>query len=74
MTIVLKNKATLIFDDFIFRCSIGKRGLTKNKIEGDKKTPIGNFSLGNLYYRNDRKIKPISKLKKWTVISNAGEN
>ena len=63
MTIVLKNKATLIFDDFIFRCSIGKRGLTKNKIEGDKKTPIGTFSLGNLYYRKDRHSKPFTKLK-----------
>ncbi len=63
MTIVLKNKATLIFDDFIFKCSIGKRGLTKNKIEGDKKTPIGTFSLGNLYYRKDRHSKPFTKLK-----------
>ena len=47
MTIILKNKATLIFEDFIFRCSIGKKGLVKKKIEGDKKTPIGTFSLGN---------------------------
>ena len=26
MTIILKNKATLLFDDFIFKCSIGKNG------------------------------------------------
>tara|TARA_B100001175_G_scaffold312978_1_gene319853 strand:- start:101 stop:595 length:495 start_codon:yes stop_codon:yes gene_type:complete len=63
MTIVLKNKATLIFDDFIFKCSIGKGGLTKKKFEGDKKTPIGTFSLGNLYYRKDRNSKPVTKLK-----------
>ena len=63
MTIILKNKATLIFDDFIFKCSIGKKGLIKNKIEGDKKTPKGIFSLGNLYYRKDRHIKPSTKLK-----------
>ena len=31
MTIILKNKATLQFDDFIFRCSIGKGGLSKKK-------------------------------------------
>mgnify|MGYP007000443977 len=54
MTIILKNKVTLKFDDFYFKCSIGKKGLTKKKIEGDKKTPIGLFSLGNLYYRPDR--------------------
>ena len=63
MTIVLKNKETLIFEDFIFRCAIGKNGLTKKKLEGDKKTPIGVFSLGNLYYRKDRHQKPITKLK-----------
>ena len=63
MTIILKNKASLVFDDFIFRCSIGKKGLIKNKVEGDKKTPIGIFSLGNLYYRKDRYPKPFTKLK-----------
>ena len=63
MTIILKNKATLIFDEFKFQCSIGERGLTKNKKEGDKKTPKGIFSLGNLYFRKDRNSKPNTKLK-----------
>ena len=63
MTIILKDKATLVFDDFIFRCAIGMNGITKKKVEGDKKTPIGTFSLGNLYYRKDRNIKPLTKLK-----------
>ena len=63
MTIVLKNKASLLFDDFIFHCAIGKKGLAKNKLEGDKKTPIGTYSLGNLYYRKDRSPKPLTKLK-----------
>ena len=34
-----------------------------NKIEGDKKTPIGNYELGPLYFRKDRKTKPKTKLK-----------
>ena len=63
MTIILKNKVTLKFDDFYFKCTIGKKGLTKKKIEGDKKTPIGIFSLGALYYRSDRNFKPLTKLK-----------
>ena len=63
MTIILKNKATLKFDEFYFKCCVGKKGLTKKKIEGDKKTPIGTFSLGNLYYRADRNLKPLTKLK-----------
>ena len=63
MTIILKNKASLQFDDFVFHCAIGKKGLAKNKFEGDKKTPIGTYSLGNLYYRKDRNPKPLTKLK-----------
>ena len=71
MTIILKNK-TLIFDDFIFNCSIGKKGLIKKKVEGDKKTPIGIFSLGNLYFRKDRNEKPQTKLKCIPIKKNMG--
>ena len=63
MTIKLKNKYTLIFDEFEFKCCIGKYGLTNNKQEGDKKTPKGIFSLANLYFRKDRNSKPHTKLK-----------
>ena len=63
MTIILKNKHTLIYKDFEFKCSIGLNGLSRQKKEGDKKTPKGTFSLGDLYYRSDRQIKPETKLK-----------
>jgi len=63
MTIILKNKYTLLIDDFFFKCSIGKNGLTKTKIEGDKKTPKGTFGLENVYYRSDRVDKPETPLK-----------
>ena len=63
MIIKLKNKDTLICDDFQFKCSIGKKGLKKNKIEGDECTPIGTFSLGPVYYRNDRVDRPNTKLE-----------
>ncbi|MSP10201.1 MAG: transpeptidase [Pelagibacteraceae bacterium] len=72
MTIFLKNKQTLIFDDFIFKCSIGTNGLTNNKIEGDKKTPRGIFGLENLYYRKDRLKKPETKLKCLVIKKNMG--
>ena len=49
MTILVKNKHTLHIDGFKFRCCIGKKGLTKNKKEGDKKTPKGTFEIENLY-------------------------
>jgi L,D-peptidoglycan transpeptidase YkuD (ErfK/YbiS/YcfS/YnhG family) len=63
MTILIKNKHTLLIDEFRFRCCIGKNGSTKNKKEGDKKTPKGTFEIENLYYRKDRLAKPITSLK-----------
>ena len=63
MTIFVKNKHTLKIDEFEFRCCIGKKGLTKNKREGDKKTPKGTFEIENLYFRKDRKKKPLTSLK-----------
>ena len=62
MIIYLKNKHTLQVDNFYFPCSIGKNGLTKKKIEGDKKTPIGLFEISHLYYRKDRIKKPQTQL------------
>ena len=67
MIIRLKKKGTLICDDFQFRCSIGKNGLKKNKMEGDNCTPVGTFSLGPVYFRSDRIDKPDTKLKTFKI-------
>ena len=72
MKINLKNKYTLKIDDFKFKCCIGKNGLKKNKIEGDKCTPKGIFKLGTLYYRKDRVKKPITTLKIKKIKKNMG--
>ena len=63
MIIYLKNKHTLQVENFFFRCVIGRNGLTKNKVEGDKKTPKGIYQLENLYFRKDRINKIETKLK-----------
>ena len=72
MKITLKNKYTLKIDDFKFKCCIGRNGLKKNKIEGDKCTPKGTFKLGTLYYRKDRVKKPITSLKTKNIKRNMG--
>ena len=72
MLIKVKNKDTLVVDDFIFKCCVGKKGLNKNKIEGDNSTPKGLFSLGELYYRPDRVAKPETKLKIRRINKNMG--
>ena len=72
MILKVKNKDTLLVDDFIFKCSTGKRGLKKSKKEGDKCTPIGLFSLGQIYYRPDRLDKPDTNLKIVPIKKNMG--
>ena len=72
MIIYLKNKHTLQVDSFLFRCSIGKNGLAKKKIEGDKKTPIGSFEIGHLYYRKDKIKKPKTRLNCISIQKNMG--
>ena len=54
---------TIFIFVFKFKCSIGKKGLTWNKKEGDKKTPKGIFKIENLYFRKDRIKEPLTSLK-----------
>lgn len=72
MIIELKNKQTLKVDDFFFKCSIGKNGLSIKKKEGDKKTPRGLFGIEYLYYRKDRIDKPKTTLKCIKIKKNMG--
>ena len=62
MIIKLKNNDTLIIDEFILKCCIGRKGISKSKVDGDFRTPYGKFKLGNLYWRPDRVKKPETKL------------
>ena len=70
MLLKLKNKEHLIVDEFKFKCSIGKKGLKTNKIEGDKSTPKGMFELGTLYWRKDRINKIETSLNKKIIRKN----
>jgi L,D-peptidoglycan transpeptidase YkuD (ErfK/YbiS/YcfS/YnhG family) len=52
---ILVNQNNLVtYNNKNYKCSLGINGLNKTKIEGDKSTPIGIFSLGKLYVRTDR--------------------
>ena len=62
MIIHVKNKNTLIIDDFKLKCCIGKNGLNSNKNEGDYSTPSGLYNLKKLYFRKDRVGIPKCKL------------
>ena len=70
MLIKLKNKDTLKFDDFKFKCCVGKNGIKQNKFEGDKSTPKGIFEIGPVYYRADRIKKPNTLIRSKIITPN----
>ena len=70
MIIHVKNKNTLIIDDFIFKCCIGKNGINSNKKEGDFSTPKGLFNLKKLYFRKDKVDYPKCKITKKIIKKN----
>ena len=72
MIIRIKNKDTLIIKDFNLKCTIGKGGINKNKIEGDFCTPYGKFEIGKLYWREDRVSLPETKLSNKKIKKNMG--
>ena len=70
MLIHVKNKNTLIIDDFKFKCCVGKNGLNYNKKEGDYSTPKGLFNLKKLYFRKNRVDIPRCRIKKKIIRKN----
>ena len=72
MLIIVKNEDTLLYDEFKFKCCVGKNGISSNKKEGDKKTPKGTYSLDSVYYRSDRISKFETKLKKIKIKKDMG--
>ena len=70
MIIHVKNKDTLIIDDFRLKCCVGKKGLKYSKIEGDYSTPKGLFNLKRLYFRGDRVGIPKCSLNKKLINKN----
>ena len=72
MIIHIKNKDTLIVKEFKLKCSLGKKGIRKNKVEGDYCTPSGKFKIGKLYWRADRVKLPDTKLPYKKIEKNMG--
>ena len=71
MHISLKNKL-LYFYNYKIKCSIGKKGLTYKKREGDLRTPRGSFKFEFLLFRKDRVKNINTGLKKIKILKNMG--
>ena len=62
----------MYFKHYKIKCAIGKRGISKNKYEGDLCTPIGKFTFEYLLYRKD-KIKNLkTDIPKKVIKKNMG--
>jgi L,D-peptidoglycan transpeptidase YkuD (ErfK/YbiS/YcfS/YnhG family) len=70
--IIVKRSENLLFKKLKFKCSLGKNGVTKNKVEGDKCTPSGVYRLKQVFYRADRIKKITTNLKKVKIKKNMG--
>ena len=70
--IIVKRSENLLFKKLKFKCSLGKNGVTKNKVEGDKRTPSGVYRLKQVFYRADRINKITTNLKKIKIKKNMG--
>ena len=61
--IIINKSGYLKYENFKFRCALGKGGIGEKKIEGDNITPKGKFTIAKIYYRSDRIKKISSKFK-----------
>ena len=71
MDLIVRNKI-LYFENQKFPCSIGKNGLSSNKIEGDGCTPVGVFNFTEVFYRSDKIKKLDFKLNNSEIKENYG--
>jgi len=60
--ITVSRSGLLTLNKKKYKCCFGKKGFTRNKGEGDLKTPIGVFKILDCYYRHDRISKPVTNL------------
>ena len=72
MSIKVYKNSILTFSDKEYRCIIGQNGLTTNKLEGDKKTPVGQFKISHVLFREDRLNIHQINLKTRKILSHDG--
>lgn len=58
MELIVEPDGVLINGLKRYRCALGRTGVSKQKHEGDGRTPVGVFQLLQVYYRADRVAAP----------------
>ena len=70
--IIINKSGYLKYKNLKFKCALGKSGIGKKKIEGDKITPKGTFKIIKIYYRKDKIKKINSAFKLIEIKKNMG--
>ena len=70
--IIINKSGYLKFKNLKLRCALGKGGINKKIVEGDKITPKGNYKIIKIYYRKDRLKKISSQFRLIEIKKNMG--
>ena len=70
---IIINKSSFIrYKNLKFKCTLGRAGIGKKKVEGDNITPVGIYKILNVYYRSDRIKKLNTKFKIYQIKKDMG--
>ena len=70
--IIINKSGFIRYKNLKFKCTLGRAGVGKKKIEGDNITPIGVYKILNVYYRKDRIKNLNTKFKINQITKNMG--
>ncbi|MBO90121.1 MAG: hypothetical protein CMP14_11410 [Rickettsiales bacterium] len=62
MKLIVYPSGLLVAKNRAFKCVLGRSGIANYKVEGDGATPVGEFILREIFYRQDRLKRPKSGL------------
>ena len=69
---ILIKKKKIYYNNYRIKCAIGKRGIGIKKKEGDLITPIGQFKIKYILYRNDRIKRLNTHFKQFVITKKMG--
>lgn len=70
--ITVNPSGSLTFKNKVYKCALGKSGVTNLKSEGDGTTPAGTFPIREILYRPDRLAAPKTSLPLTSLKPNDG--
>jgi L,D-peptidoglycan transpeptidase YkuD (ErfK/YbiS/YcfS/YnhG family) len=70
--IIINKSGFIRYKNLKFKCTLGRSGIGKKKIEGDNITPVGIYKILSVYYRKDRIKKINTKFRIYQIKKDMG--